>query len=162
MFYFTYLLDNLFFSCCIFRYLAHGDSVWSKKWCFRIGRSTVYKIIPETCEAIIKALQPIYLPPVTQEDWRNVANDFYEKWNFPNCIGALGGKHVRIQAPRNSGSQFFNYKKFFSIVLMAVCDANYIFKWVDIGDYGAYYLYQQYNSNPVLLKFCFCYIKYCF
>ncbi|XP_012228802.2 putative nuclease HARBI1 [Linepithema humile] len=118
-------------------YLAHADSVWSKKWSFRIGRSTVYKIIPETCNAIIKALQPIYLPPMTRKDWRNVADGFYEKWNFPNCIGALDGKHVRIQAPKNSGSLFFNYKKFFSIVLMAICDADYIFKWVDIGDYGS-------------------------
>ncbi|XP_071582100.1 uncharacterized protein, partial [Temnothorax nylanderi] len=118
-------------------YLAHADSVWSKKWSFRIGRSTVYKIIPETCNAIIIALQPIYLPPMTREDWRNVADGFYDKWNFPNCIGALDGKHIRIQAPKNSGSQFFNYKKFFSIVLMAICDANYVFKWVDIGDYGS-------------------------
>lgn len=121
-----------------FRYLAHDDSVWSKKWSFRIGRSTVYKIIPETCNAIIKALQPIYLPPMTRKDWRNVADGFYEKWNFPNCIGALDGKHVRIQAPKNSGSLFYNYKKFFSIVLMAICDADYVFKWVDIGDYGVY------------------------
>jgi len=51
-----------------FRYLAHADNIWSKKWSFRIGRSTVYKIIPETCNAIIKALQPIYLPPMTRED----------------------------------------------------------------------------------------------
>lgn len=73
--------------------------MWSKKWSFRIGRSTVYKIIPETCNAIITALQPpIYLPPMTREDWRNVADGFYEKWNFPNCIGAVDGKHIRIQA----------------------------------------------------------------
>ncbi|XP_011858423.1 PREDICTED: uncharacterized protein LOC105555977, partial [Vollenhovia emeryi] len=72
-------------------YLAHADSVWLKKWSFRIGRSTVYKIIPETCQAIITVLQPIYLPPMRREDWWKVADDFYEKWNFPNCIGAVDG-----------------------------------------------------------------------
>jgi len=94
----------------------------------------VYKIIPEICDAIIKALQPLYLPPMIREDSRNVAVGFYAKWNFPNCIGAFDGKHVRIQAPKNFGSLFFNYKKFFSIVLMASCDTDYVFKWVDIGD----------------------------
>ncbi|XP_011686432.1 PREDICTED: uncharacterized protein LOC105449129 [Wasmannia auropunctata] len=33
-------------------YLAHGDSVKSKAWEFRIGKSTMYKIIIEVCQAI--------------------------------------------------------------------------------------------------------------
>ena len=68
--------------------------------------------------------------------WKKVARGFEEKWNFPHCIGAIDGKHVVIQAPANSGSMFFNYKKSFSIVLLAVCNSNYEFSMVDIGGQG--------------------------
>ncbi|PIO35804.1 hypothetical protein AB205_0091350 [Aquarana catesbeiana] len=34
-------------------------------------------------------------------------------------------------------SQYFNYKKYFSFVLMTVADANYCFRYIDIGSYGS-------------------------
>jgi len=111
--------------------------VRSKHLEFRIGKSTAYRIIPETCRAIWKALQPLYLPQLQQPDWEQVAKGFMESWQFPNCVGAVDGRHIKIQKPALTGSQYYNYKGFFSMVLMAACDANYKFTWVDIGQYGS-------------------------
>lgn len=77
------------------------------------------------------------MAPPTEERWKEIARDFENLWNFPNCIGAIDGKHVRIQAPANSGSLFYNYKGFFSVILLAVCGAKYRFTKVNIGQCGS-------------------------
>jgi hypothetical protein len=59
-----------------------------------------------------------------ENDWIRTANEFYKRTNFLNCIGAVDGKHIRMKKPNDSGSQFVNYKNFFSTVLMAVADAD--------------------------------------
>ncbi|VEN54754.1 unnamed protein product, partial [Callosobruchus maculatus] len=62
--------------------------------------------------------------------------DYYRLWNFPNCIGAMDGKLVIIRCPGNSGSDYFDYRKNFSIHLFAVVDANYNLIYIDIGTNG--------------------------
>jgi hypothetical protein len=85
------------------------------------------------------------MPQPTDKRWKEVTTEMYELWNFPNCLGALDGKHVTIQPPPNSGSQFSNYKKTFSIVLLAPVDAHYNFIAVDVGAYRK-------NSNGRILS----------
>jgi hypothetical protein len=68
--------------------------------------------------------------------WSQIANDFWDLCNFPNCTGAIDTKHVRIQAPPNIGSKFFNYKQFFFVVLLALVDARYKSTVVDKGSHG--------------------------
>lgn len=106
-------------------------------WSFLVGKATVSIIIRETCKAIWDVLSPIYLNCPNDEQWLKIAEEFSIRWNLPNCCGAIDGKHITIQAPNKSGSQYFNYKKNFSIVLMAVCDAAYRFVLVDIGAFGS-------------------------
>lgn len=94
-------------------------------------------IVKETCTAIQEIVMPKYLPKITRELWETTAHEFFKKWQMPNCVGALDGKHVNIFAPNNTGSLYYNYKKQFSLVLMALVDANYKYLMIDVGSYGS-------------------------
>lgn len=78
----------------------------------------------------------IFQIPSNAEEWKVISDDFEKKWNFNNCIGAIDGKHVHIKKPSKSGSFYFNYKKSFSIVMMAVVNANCEFISVEVGTNG--------------------------
>lgn len=118
--------------------MATGDDIFSFSAQHLISESTILKIIKQTTRALHKTLAPDFLkPPTTPEDWKGISEVFLTKWNMPNCIGALDGKHVRIKAPAKSGSIYYNYKGFFSIVLLALCDGSYKFLLVDVGAYGS-------------------------
>lgn len=76
------------------------------------------------------------MPKPTTDSFKESATVFAKKWNYPNAVAAIDGKHIRIQCPGKSGSLYFNYKEYFSIVLLALVDANYKFIAVDVGSYG--------------------------
>lgn len=75
--------------------------------------------------------------PTDAEDWQAIADGFMKKWNFPHTLGALDGKHITCKKPPGSGSTYFSYNKFFSVLLLGLVDANCKFIWVDIGGRGA-------------------------
>lgn len=79
------------------RYLASGDSMTSISFAFRVGVNTVSKIVAETCEALWDILKDKVFPEITEDLWIKKAIDFENIWDFPNCIGAIDGRHMELQ-----------------------------------------------------------------
>ena len=101
-------------------YLSQGVSIKYLAWSFKMGRSTIRKILLETCELLWTVLSPLYVKKPNQHDYSQIALDFERRWNMPHCVGAIDGKHINIHCPLKSGSNYFNYKKTFSIVMMTL------------------------------------------
>lgn len=119
-----------------FRYLSTGCSITDLHYNYKIGISTLSGIIRQVCQILWMKLKNIVMNEPCKQTWLDISTEFEKRAYFPNCIGALDGKHIRITQPPDSGSIYYNYKHFFSLVLMALCDSNYCFIWVDIGGYG--------------------------
>lgn len=94
---------NFFF---IYRFLATGRKYTDLHYSFRIGIATISLIVDEVCKVIWQTLHDECIPTKTSDMWQEIANGFLQKTNFPNCIGAIDGKHIRIVNPAGGGSMF--------------------------------------------------------
>ena len=84
------------------RFLATGESFRFLHFQFKISRPAISYIVTEVCEAIPKKLGPSSLKvPSSEQERLQIAKQFEEKWNFPNCLGAIDGKHITLQPPPN-------------------------------------------------------------
>ncbi|XP_074041858.1 uncharacterized protein isoform X2 [Leptinotarsa decemlineata] len=101
------------------RFLATGDSYSSLMYLFKISKQAISKIVPEVCSALVNAIKDQVKMPKTAQEWETITNGFSILWNFPKGVSVMDGKHIAIQAPKNSGSDFFNYKSF----LASFCSA---------------------------------------
>ncbi|CAG4964994.1 unnamed protein product [Colias eurytheme] len=137
------------------RFLASGNTFQDMHLnCYR-GASTIAKTVKIVCGVIWKHLLIENIPKITTERLTKIAEKFAKSANFPNCIGALDGKHVRIWSPKHGGSLFYNYKNYHSVLLLALVDSKYRFIYVDIGAYGKECDSTVYNNsklNELLLK----------
>jgi hypothetical protein len=81
-------------------------------------------------------LVSIHTPQPSQDDLKETARDFNRLWQFPDCIGAIDGKHCEIICPAHSGSTYYNYKNYFSVILQGTADANKRLIAIEVGGRG--------------------------
>ena len=132
------------------RHLASGNKYHSMRFHWRVPHNTISIIVRDVCKAITaEFVQEVMPVPTEEQEWVEIADAFMTKWDFPNTLGALDGKHVAIKCPPASGSLYYNYKKFFSVVLLALVDADYKFVWADVGGRGAASDAQLWNMSQL-------------
>jgi len=49
-------------------------------------------------------MRPECIPKPTKEQWELTALEFENPANFPHCLGAVDGKHIRVIKPEHSAA----------------------------------------------------------
>ena len=110
-------------------YLAVGNL-------FGAAVSTVCVAVKETVKAIVQNLTPeLICFPSSEADLVAATNSFGNK--FPNCVGAIDGTHVPIKRPNKYGTNYYNRKGYYSLLMQGVCDGNGKFCSVSCGYPGS-------------------------
>ena len=118
------------------QYLATGcnQSLLETTWGW--ARSTISGIIRDTVEAMGIHLLKEHIEIPAGEEFTNVIQSF-KAAGLPCCAGAIDGCFLPIRIPsRIHGHQYYCYKHYHAVLLLAVCDSKGIIMSVDAGHPG--------------------------
>ncbi|VDI07618.1 Hypothetical predicted protein [Mytilus galloprovincialis] len=74
---------------------------------------------------------------------------FFQHKGFHGVLGAIDGSHIPIKTPKVDGEQYYNRKKFPSIILQAVCDKNLHFLDLYCGWPGSVHDSRVLKNSPL-------------
>ncbi|KHJ95080.1 hypothetical protein OESDEN_04981 [Oesophagostomum dentatum] len=97
---------------------------------------TFYKHASQSMNYEATVLSADAFPPITRQMLEDCALKTHSLYDYQRAVGFLDGKHIMIKKPKHSGSLYWNYKNFNSIILLAMCDADYHITAFDIGAPG--------------------------
>ena len=104
---------------------------------FGIAGCTVCCVVKETCKAIVKILQPKYIQFPTGDSLTITVQGFLEQWGIPQCAESIDGSHIPMRPPAMNHTCYYNRKGWYSVIVQAIVDYNYIVTDVNIGCPGS-------------------------
>ena len=107
--------------------MGNPETIRSVSDRFNVTKSSVFRIVRRICHAIVNNLAAQFISWPSGERLKKVAEQFRRKKGLPNCIGSIEGTHIPIKAPYDNAEQYVNRKKFHSIQLQGLCDADRFF-----------------------------------
>ncbi|XP_052091046.1 uncharacterized protein LOC127727929 [Mytilus californianus] len=116
---------------------------------FGVCEATVHTIIHRTSSIICSDLLPALVKWPSGMKVQETVDMFFQHKGFPGVLGAIGGSHIPIKTPKVDGEQYYNRKKFPSIILQAVCDNNLHFLDLYCGWPGSVHNSRVLKNSPL-------------
>ena len=144
---------------CLYK-LGRGDYNFTVAELAGIAESTVCVIIKEVCLAIVEEMWNDHVEclfPKTREEFISIMADMEAHWQFGFAFCGIDGSHIPIKCPAGGAvamKQYYNFKNFYSVVLLALVDANYRFIWASCGAPGNTHDSTYFQSTNIWEKIC--------
>ena len=126
---------------CLYK-LKGGDYHHTIQEIAGIAQSTISRIIVKVSELITEMLWEEHVEkhfPNTVEEFKTAMVDMASELQFPFGLWAIDSSLLFTKYPVRTSktmSQYYNFKTFYSKILLAVVDARYRLIWVSVGAAG--------------------------
>ena len=92
-----------------------------------VAQPTVSRVLSDFIETMAKLVPDFIFMPRNNNEISNIKRDFYKIAGFPGVIGCIDGSHIQIIASHQDEFAYVNRKKFHSINIQGICNANLLF-----------------------------------
>ncbi|KAH7978561.1 hypothetical protein HPB49_005923 [Dermacentor silvarum] len=97
----------------------HSVAEW-----FAVGRSSVNVAYRGLCEAVIHTMEAEWINMPTASSVAEHLGEFMTTLEFPQAMGSQDGCHFPVSPPKESATDYTNYTRWYSIILLALVDRN--------------------------------------
>lgn len=94
--------------------------------------STAHDSLTQVIDAILVNLPDIIKMPTTEEEFKALADKFYQ-YKYPNVIGAIDGTSIELIVPDEHRIDYYTRKHTTAVNLTAVCDATKRYLNINVG-----------------------------
>ncbi|KAL3178515.1 hypothetical protein MRX96_038410 [Rhipicephalus microplus] len=116
---------------------------------FDLGRSTVNTIYREFGDIVVEALEDQWVRMLAADEMTHHIREFYAVTGFPQAVGALDGCHFPVSPPKENAIDYYNYKGWYSVILLALVDHKYRFRYINVGCPGRCHDAHVYHSSSL-------------
>ncbi len=117
--------------------LSRGDYLQTISEMTGRGTSTVRVLTQDVCALIKSQFWGKHVKfPRTEEEMLKCMNLMEELWQSTRAFAAVDGCHIAVKCPPGGAEarrEYYNFKNFYSIVMMGMLDAKYRFVWASVG-----------------------------
>ena len=107
----------------------------------------------ETTGAIVDKLLDKYIKfPNAGEQLQHLVNGFMKKCSVPQCAGAIDGSHIPVKPPIQNHTDYYNHKGWYSVIIQAVVDSEYLFRDINVGWPGSVHDARVYANSQFYQK----------
>jgi len=85
---------------------------------------TIGKIVDQVSDVLCSKLSSKHLTVPDHDRFLDIAVKFRERWNFPNVIDCIDGKHIHVNLLKHAGyvmHQQFNIQQLYALPSLYLC-----------------------------------------
>ena len=104
-------------------YLKDSGSIAMTTNTVDLAINTAAIAISDVCDTITRHLGPKYIQlPQNKEEMTGKVSEFGAKFGMLQAFGCVDGTHIPIVRPKENSQDYFCYKQYYSLNVLAVCD----------------------------------------